>query len=66
MYLRGAPIVWGSLLAWALTRIAPAGRIRPLITILAASASLALLALVTVPIHFPEWRLTGPVGQPGC
>lgn len=65
MYLRGAPIVWGSLLAWALTRIAPAGRFRPLITILAASASLALLALVTVPIHFPEWWLTGPVGAAG-
>lgn len=58
-YLRGFPIVWGSILAWA-TRRPTTGIPRRVVGTTGAGALIGLLAVLLVPWSLPERWLTGP------
>lgn len=58
-YLRGFPIIWGSLLAWAV-RHPRLSEGLPGIRPIGSAALLALLAVLLIPWTLPERWLTGP------
>lgn len=63
-YLRGFPIIWGSLLAVAVRHRAVTGR-GHLIRWPALLALVALLVMLCIPWEIPESVLTGPAGLAG-
>ncbi|WP_165399551.1 acyltransferase family protein [Janibacter limosus] len=63
-YLRGFPIIWGSLLAWVVSRRREATSSRALGTI-GNGALLVLLGVLLIPWTLPERWLTGPSSGTG-
>lgn len=63
-YLRGFPIIWGSLLAWAV-RPPRLSEGLPGVRPIGSAALLALLAVLLIPWTLPERWLTGPSSLTG-
>lgn len=63
-YLRGFPIVWGSLLAWAVSLRSGTSESR-LLGVVGSGALIALLGVLVIPWTLPERWLTGPTSATG-